>query len=401
MLEEVKSLNIGILIVGGFFALELGSLQGLYPVVNDLKIPTLIAFFGVFYTGYLILSGQLYLCFFSKQFSIFCLYLILNIVILTISHANSENQLKLMVSYISYFTIVLCTVKSLSEFVLLLDILLASMAYSCLHGMFQGGIVWGNQWLSDENIYAVFCTIGIPYAFVMFSLYKSVVKKLCYAICLILYTVGNFLALSRGGFLAFAGILIIMWWYGKKKLRSILFLGILLMVSLSFIPTDVYHELKQITVDEQQNAPGERFYLWRLGINMFKDHMVFGIGMGNYGEYYTKYDIKAEGRDTFGGVTWRGHKWVVHSTPVSFLAESGIIGTVLLVILLYKIWSSLKYILRMMSDPFYTQLAIASISSLAAYWIGAMFLTLSLYPFFFTIIIITGVFIKIVSTDYP
>ncbi len=173
------------------------------------------------------------------------------------------------------------------------------------------------------------------------------------------------------------------------------------MVSLSFIPTDVYHELKQITVDEQQNAPGERFYLWRLGINMFKDYMIFGIGMGNYGEYYTKYDIKAEGRDTFGGVTWRGHKWVVHSTPVSFLAESGIIGIVLLVILLYKIWSSLKYILCMMSDPFYTQLAIASISSLAAYWIGAMFLTLSLYPFFFTIIIITGVFTKIVSTDYP
>ncbi len=195
VLEEVKSLNIGILIVGAFFVLELGSLQGLYPVVNDLKIPTLIAFFGVLYTGYLILSGQLYLCSFSKQFYFFCLYLILNIVILTISQANSENQLKLMVGYISYFTIVLCTVKSLSEFVLLLDILLASMAYSCLHGMFQGGIVWGNQWLSDENIYAVFCTIGIPYAFVMFSLYKSVVKKLCYAICLILYTVGNFLAL--------------------------------------------------------------------------------------------------------------------------------------------------------------------------------------------------------------
>ena len=246
-------------------------------------------------------------------------------------------------------------------------------------------MIWGNQWLSDENIYAVFCCTGIPFAYVLWLRYDSKWKKLCYLICLSLYIIGVAQAGSRGGFLAFSVVVFMFWWISKKKIKGVMiliFFGIAILVAL---PQMIYEEIKQINVDEQEGESGERTYLWRLGIDMFNDHKVVGIGLGNYGEHYLAYDQMADARDRFGGINWRGHKMVAHSTPVSFLAETGIVGIALLVIFLVSLTQQFVRHRTWHRNNIVGLLGMACAIAMLAFWVGSLFLTLTVYPFFYNI----------------
>jgi len=397
--EELKAFSPGIAIIGAYYGLEFGSLQGLYPLMNTLRLPTITAVAALGYALWLLLNGRVRVDKVTVCYALFTLYIITNAYLLTESSENREATIKLFLTYFAYFVIGVTVVHQLDSFVLLLDILLAFMAYTCLHGMLQGGIVWGNQWLSDENIYAVFCCTGIPFAFVLFLQYPSKIKKIYYAICLSLFVIGVVLASSRGGFLAFSVIVCLFWFLSRQKLKGLLLLVILGLVAIIVAPPNILREFEQINVDAQEGNAGERTYLWRLAGNMYQDHKMTGIGIGNYGELFPAYDQMAEARDKFGGVNWRGQKMVMHSTPLSFLAETGLVGVSLLILLLVSIGYQLIYILRNEEMLLCRSFGIALASVTLSFWVGSIFLTLTVYPFFYNIILIVGVFLNLFKTE--
>ena len=381
--EELSAWNLGITIIGVYYALEFGSFQYLYPFLCA-KLPMLTAIAGLIYAFWILFSGQLKKSAFVAFYLLFCSYMMLNSYVLTSSPENREVFLKLIATYMAYFVISTTVFGKFSALILIIDILLAFMAFSCLTGFLQGGLVWGNTWLGDENIYAVFCCTGIPFAYVLLLRCKVKWKKLCYIICLFLFTVGVIQAASRGGFLSFLFIVFMFWQFSRKKIKVVMFSIILGLVILTVLPPNIIQEIENINVDEQKGESGERAYLWHLSINMFQDNKIFGIGMGNYGDMFLKYDQLNEARDRFGGINWRGQKMVAHSTPLTFLAETGLLGVSLLSFMLIMMLKQFYELKIWHQDSLLRDLSRASLISLTSFGIGSIFLTLTVYPFFYS-----------------
>ena len=119
----------------------------------------------------------------------------------------------------------------------------------------------------------------------------------------------------------------------KKKIV----LGLILLVSFSFAyfqfsPTSI-QRFEMISSTEYKDQPNyERMLMWQSAYNMFIDHPVFGVGVGNYHEeYINNYRSPLSREDT----------WHPHNVLLAMLAQTGIIGglgyIVLFIYMFYKV----------------------------------------------------------------
>lgn len=89
---------------------------------------------------------------------------------------------------------------------------------------------------------------------------------------------------------------------------------------------------------------GARYDFWRAGLAMWTDHPVAGIGIGRFRSYLLAY--------------WQSYRpiiaWTPHNTYVQVLSETGIIGFIIFIILLYNVLinfrSGIKVLPRSLSD---------------------------------------------------
>lgn len=405
--EELRCFNPGIILLGLYFVLEFGSIQGLYEMPNILRLPLITSVLSISFVGYYLIKGRIEL----KRdtvifFCAFCIFMIIYIFLTTIDFRARENGIKLYLMYMIYYLLMISSINNINELILTLDIWLASMAYTCLHGILQGGLLWGSQWVSDENIFSIMCAIGISFSYFLFLSYKSWRKKICYAICLVLYFGGIITAASRGGLVTLFIVGSMCWLFSKNKLRSLVLIFLLISTVITFMPNNFLTELQHVDKDVQQGQAGERVYLWRLAVDMFNDNKIVGVGPFNFGEYFPNYDERAENRDTMGGINWRGQKWVAHSTPITFLAETGIIGITLLSFLqfcLLKNWRRANQKLGYEYDGEIEKrnsgvlniLNNAGLISQMGFWVGSLFLTLTSYPFYYCIVWFSDIVIKL------
>ncbi len=396
--EELNSFNFGIVLLASYFILEFGSFQGLYEWPNTLRLPLITAGLSICYAAYALAVGKVRLDYNSaKILTLFLFFMIFYTLTETIDEKSRSAGIKLYLMYWVSYIVMLASVKELKQYILIVDVWLASTAYTSLHGILQGGLVWGNQWVHDENQFALMCATCFPFAFFLFLRFELKIKKACYLFCMILYLGGCVMAASRGGILSMGLVGIFCWFNNKYKLRSLIIISLLLITVLSFAPSRFFKETHNLTTDEQQGGAGERLYLWRLAFNMFQDNILLGVGPFNYGDNFLKYDRKAERRDIMGGVTWRGQKWVPHSTPITFLAETGFVGVMLIILLQYALFKNWQVGRTKMagnenllnSDKGTHTLFMlnnAGMISMAGFWAGSLFLTLTWYPFFYCIV---------------
>jgi O-antigen ligase len=409
--RELKSFNLGIVLVGFYLVLEFGSLQALYPIFNELQVPFVLSGLCLALALARLLTKRVDLGdSTTKIYIVFCIFMMGCTLLTTVNTRAMWNILKLFLLYATYYVLIISSVKSTDELILLIDIWLASMAYSCLHGILQGGLIWSSQWLQDENQFAVMCTTGLPFAFFLFGQKQSMVKKICYLICMALFSFGILVSLSRGGFVAAFTTLALIWASAQKKIKKLMLFALITICAIPLVPTQFFDEAQSVTTDAQKGGPGERFYLWKLAGQMFFDHPLLGVGPANYGVYFSEYDQKAEKRDTLGGLTWDGYRYVAHSTPLTFLCETGIVGSTLVLLLqvsLYKNWRrSSKPLgtgpgegLAASPDGLISTTSLACAIAQAGYWVGALFLTLTIYPFFWILVPISVVITKLYYTD--
>jgi O-antigen ligase len=394
--EELKSFNTGIVLLSSYFILEFGSAQGLYETPNDLRLPLVTAVLSILYAVYSLFAGKIRFDHNTlKAFAAFMLFMLIYTTAATLDPTLKENGSKLYLMYLVNYLVMVASVRNLNQLILIIDVWLASMAYTCLHGVLQGGLVWGNQWVHDENQFAVMCAIAFPFAYFLFITFKTWPKKACYAICIILYLSGIVMAASRGGLVSIAVVGIFCWHFTQNKLRSFVIVVATASMIFAFAPARFFSETQNLTEDEQHGQVGERIYLWRLAFHMYSDNKLLGIGPFNYGDYFLAYDQQAEARDTMGGVTWRGQKWTPHSTPIAFIAEIGTIGLAILICLLYCLFKNWQKIRshnmaidkqkRIKLIPLY-MLNQAGIVALAGFWVGSLFLTLTWFPFFYCLV---------------
>ncbi len=400
---NLKEINIGIILLSCYFLLDFGAFQGVFDIVNEIRLPFIVAVLSVIYAGYLVVMKRIdFKSMTTKRFILLCSFIIIYAQLSTEVESDKRALLTLFVQYFANYLIFIGCVKTPYQFVFLLDIWLFGILHSSFHAIREGGKLYDSIWLKDENHISLLVAMAIPFALILFKQYHSKLKKLFYLICLVFYVVANIIAASRGGALAMfvAGLLCLLLY--DNKIRNLLFMAsavLVVFLVFTFGPElNMTRSLsgrltKTMNQGTQEETVNDRLYLWGFAMQMFDDHPILGVGPMNYPVKFRSYE-KGERYSERGGV-WR----VAHSTPLQWLAETGAIGAIIFILVqvaLYKNWKIVYLIKKKkavldqsklradISD--FNNISHACMITQVAFWIGALFLTLLPYPFYWCLI---------------
>ena len=389
LLPDLKDFNYGIVLIGLYYIFEFGSFQGLFPFISELKIPFIVSLLSVVYAIYIVVNKRAPLkSDVSKKYLLLCVFIIAYGIAVTTPDYVKWDLVDLFVIYFSQYIIIISCIKKPSQFILLVDIWLLAIMFSSFHGIMQGGLIWGNRWLKDENHISLVVATAIPFALIFYMMSKSKMKKLFYIVCLAFFVAVNIVAASRGGALAMVIVSFLCWLLMKNKMRYLVIIIIAVIMVVSYAPQKFFDEMQTLEQGTEEGTADDRIYLWGVALDMFEDHMLIGVGPMNYPVYFSDYEK---------GVRYPlGQYRVAHSTPVQWLAEMGLIGAFLLLLLqkaLYKNWRMVSQLnkdggsrLSKEESALFVNISHACMISQVGFWFAASFLTLMPYPFYWCLI---------------
>jgi O-antigen ligase len=191
--------------------------------------------------------------------------------------------------------------------------------------------------LSDPNFYAQILIMLFPVALYRLWDETSIRLKALAGYTSAMILLALVFTYSRGGAVALMFVLLAAFIH-KKKLRYI-FVGLLIIIPMIFLAPDKF--INRLTTLEQL-FPGEdsvvhidssfqeRILYMTVAKEMFDDHPVLGVGVGNYAEYYPEYSSEV---GSLGSAYEDIDKpRFPHSLYLQVAAETGLVGVVLFLI---------------------------------------------------------------------
>lgn len=123
----------------------------------------------------------------------------------------------------------------------------------------------------------------------------------------------------------------------NKKIYLLLIFSLLIITSYNIfqISPNSINRLQTISSTNSNVQPNyERILMWQSALNMFIEHPITGVGIGNYHkEYVSHYRSPLSKEDT----------WHPHNVLLSMLAQSGLIGTIgYLLLFIYLYYKSIS-----------------------------------------------------------
>lgn len=148
---------------------------------------------------------------------------------------------------------------------------------------------------------------------------------------------------TRGGWIAFAGVFVLLLaldrWNRKKNIALALCLCVLCGGIFTF-QQDFSQRIESIT-DASHASNRERLLMWNAAVEIFQDYPVCGVGQDQFQYVYNTQYISPLARERSDNDYTRGHGHP-HNNFFKFLSEGGIIGvTAFLLLHGYFIWRML------------------------------------------------------------
>ncbi len=385
ILPQLKDFNVGIILICIYYIFEFGSLQVLFPTIAELRLPLMIGICSVLYAIISIVNNKIdFNSRTTRYFILICIFIAIYSLVSTKDPDIRWNMTKGFIGYLSYYIIVVTSIKRTSQIILLFDILLLSVLFSSYHGIMQGGLIWMSMWFKDENTISLFAAMTIPFAIILFHIHRSSVKRMFYTLCIVTFVTVNIVAMSRGGTLALILSGSLCWLLMPHKIRNLLITIAAILIVFASAPNKFFEEMNSLKEGTQEGTAADRIYLWGICLDMFNDNPIIGVGPSNYPYYFSNYD---EGRKYPLGT-----RRPPHTTPLQWLAETGIVGCTLIIMLqlaLYRNWRALelaKHNKRNRENNTNKNTLIylnhACAISQVSFWFGAIFLSLIPYPFY-------------------
>lgn len=134
---------------------------------------------------------------------------------------------------------------------------------------------------------------------------------------------------SRGAFLAAGALAFFYLVYSERRLRSALGILALCLIVLPVLPTQFWDRMNTITANEESRdeSTAGRLHFWEVALRMAEANPVFGVGFNSFRFAYETYDT-APGEF--------GEEKAVHSSWFGVLAELGVSGLALYVLMLVQ-----------------------------------------------------------------
>lgn len=228
--------------------------------------------------------------------------------------------------------------------------------------------------VSDPNYLVLYLTIPLALSLELFQVERSFLLKIFLIFSLLAFLAVTILSFSRGGLISVMVILVLWFFKSQNKSRITAFLltiAIAILIVFSFLPAiPLQSWLQRISPQlALQDAGAGRFYIWRGGLDMFLDHPLVGVGIGNFLYRYPEYSYY----DPRGA-----QQRVAHNTFLEVAAEQGIFGLLAFLSLLWVTYRYLRIAATVAQERklyFTAQLAQAFHFGFLGFLAGSFFLT--------------------------
>lgn len=188
------------------------------------------------------------------------------------------------------------------------------------------------------NTAARYFIISFVFLYYLRTTVKSTIWRTVSLVGMIIIFLAVYYTVSRTGMvlLAIAIILIFLLNPRMKNRVQIIIIAVIAFTILLIFSSSILQIIGEIvpTVRQGTDTMGLRYALWEAGWEMWKDHPLFGVGMGMFPS-----TLKYYPNPTYSMFFMRG--LVAHNTYVAILAETGLIGFILFSGLLISVVHSL------------------------------------------------------------
>ncbi|MEW5894169.1 MAG: O-antigen ligase family protein [Candidatus Omnitrophota bacterium] len=309
-----------------------GSLAGIFSMFTPIKLIGGITFLStLMHKGF---GENLKFCFSrpaAKAFLFFLIYLVINGFAMP-SFATREN----FTVFISIFFLGFATcslVDSEKRFRSVLMVVMLSYLVSAVHAI-HFFLISGDEFQRmsgnafDPNYFAF-----VAISFFAVKSYKNKIMRLLLIFLSAVLTGALITTLSRGGLIGMAFIFVVGVLRSKRKFLAIVISSVLLVGILNVMPDSVWQRFRDTKIESDHYSSDiastqRRFLLAKAAWEIFLDHPVFGIGIGNYYYECRKYQPIHAGR--------------AHNMYLEILAEMGIVGGFLFLLIFFRTLKSLK-----------------------------------------------------------
>lgn len=267
----------------------------------------------------------------------------------------------------------------------------------------HGGFGTGG-FLADENDVALALVMGLPYAVYLFSNETHKTWKFILSGSAILMLFGIAYSFSRGGFLGLLSVLTIMFLLSEKKIKyasmGAIFVLVFGSVLISLLPASYFEEMETST-DYQSGTGEQRLVSWDIGLQMFYDNPLWGVGVENYPWNVSEYQHLSSMWDPNTMHSLAGRQ--AHSLYFTLIPELGLIGSTvylsMLLIIFRRLWAVIKKYKHDDDRRDYVAAAKAIFVSLVGYLTAGAFISVLYYPHFWNILPFTLVLLRLLEMD--
>lgn len=193
-----------------------------------------------------------------------------------------------------------------------------------VYAVYQGlsGISRANGFYGHPMTLGGWLCIFLPLLLIEFFERKLLVKYywlagLAFCIC----SAGLVFNATRGAWLAVAivsAVLLIYYMFKNKRNLAVSIIFVALISTFLVNNPKFMHRLDTIDDFDKYQSNTERILIWQSAWNMFKDHPILGVGLGQYTENYQQKYISPQAKEPK-----LGH---AHNNFMQMLAENGIVG---------------------------------------------------------------------------
>jgi O-antigen ligase len=193
-------------------------------------------------------------------------------------------------------------------------------------GRLSGGV-------GDPNYLAAFLVAAIVFAVFIFVADRGVVQRWLLMSSIVICSLALFRTQSRGGIVASGVVLVVaLLLSGPVRFRALALVSTIAAFGIFYFTLVAPPQALARITEFRANEGSHRIDLWKVATQVFRDHPTIGVGAGNFRVVEPAYSITDINLRSTHAVLDKSE--VVHNTYLHVLAETGLIGLALFVLVI-------------------------------------------------------------------
>lgn len=236
--------------------------------------------------------------------------------------------------FITYSSILLftaaltVTIYKKKDAMILIHIITATVLTVSIHGLYQvfAGVPVDPAWLDESssgnviriysvfgnpNVFGEFLTLTVPIVFAGFNLQRNKIFKSIFGLVFLLGMLNVLFTFSRGSMLSIFIVMVMIVVFKDRKYLPLLFVMILL--SPLVMPSSLLERILTI-FQGGDTSTSYRVSIYMASYDMLRDHLLTGVGLGNFKVLYNAYAYSA------------AKSFHAHNTVLMVFIELGLMG---------------------------------------------------------------------------